>query len=786
MTRDVFISHAGDDASVAGEVCALLEKRGLKCWMAPRDVAAGSEWDEAILDAIETSRVFLLILSKSANDSAYVKNEVNRAFSERKPIVTFRIEDVMPGRSLQLYLARHHWTDAFPPPLAARVETLATSITALLDLPAPVAQLGAVQNVVTADKSSTKRTLLTQVQLWLRSKWWQSKAALGAIAVVAAAIAAGSLFVAYRATRPAQQPLMRFSDDAGSEISLSMVSGPAVAISPDGSRLAFVTQSPDNTTRIAQRLLENQKATTLAGTEGGEAPFFSPDGRWIGFFAQAELKKISVNGGATTTVCETGENIRGGGFWGEDGNIYFANQQTPVMRVSASGGTPSPVMPLQNGEVTNRAAQLLPGNEALLFEASADNNSWVNATIQVVFLKTGQRKKLIQGGYFGRYIHGSDPEQGHLLYMQAGTLYAAAMNARRAELTGAAVPIIEDIPIRAINGLAHLGISNSGTMVYVEGSSASTQVSMAWLDGAEGTEVLPAPPKNAYFFPRLSPDGKRIAMTINEPGGRDLWVYEWGQNRFTRLTFLKQISTMPPLWTPDGKHILFRNPLTSELQGGGTYWMRSDGGGQAQLLMTGGDFAASSFSPDGKRLAYTDLGGSPGIWTLPIDSADPEHPKAGKPEIFLASKDVSPQSSPEFSPDGRWIAFALNQSGRLEIFVRPFPGPGGQWQVTNSGGWLPRWGRDGHTLYFHGGLDYRQIMAASYNVSGDSFAAGEPRLWSGRTLLEAEGFDLAPDGKRALAVVPASGTASATSTTHVNVLLNFADELQRKAPTEKK
>src|SRR5450631_2635250 len=139
MTRDVFISHAGDDASVAIEVCALLEKRGLKCWMAPRDVAAGSEWDEAILDVIETSRVFLLILSTSANDSQYVKNEVNRAFSERKPIVTFRIEDVMPGRSLQLYLARHHWTDAFPPPMGARVETLATSITALLDLPAPAA-----------------------------------------------------------------------------------------------------------------------------------------------------------------------------------------------------------------------------------------------------------------------------------------------------------------------------------------------------------------------------------------------------------------------------------------------------------------------------------------------------------------------------------------------------------------------------------------------------------------------------------------------------------------------
>src|SRR5579872_5233441 len=168
MTRDVFISHAGDDASVAVEVCALLEKRGVKCWMAPRDVAAGSVWDEAILDAIESSRVFLLILSRSANDSQYVKNEVNRAFSERKPIVTFRIEDVMPGRSLQLYLARHHWTDAFPPPLAARIETLATSITALLDSSAASAAItpaaaerathpGAVQPSAPTAKPSIKR-----------------------------------------------------------------------------------------------------------------------------------------------------------------------------------------------------------------------------------------------------------------------------------------------------------------------------------------------------------------------------------------------------------------------------------------------------------------------------------------------------------------------------------------------------------------------------------------------------------------------------------------------------
>jgi Tol biopolymer transport system component len=606
---------------------------------------------------------------------------------------------------------------------------------------------------------------------------WVAAAALAIIAV-------GASFIAYRATRPVERPLMRFTDNVGAEVALGSAAGPAVAISPDGSRLAYVSQGTDGTFRISVRLLENPKSTALTSTEGAAGPFFSPDGRWIGFFANNGLKKISVDGGAAVTLCDTGANPRMG-FWGEDGNIFFANQQTPVMRVPATGGTPSPATQLDNqkGEVSNRGAQLLPGGEAILFEASKDNNVWEDATIQVQFVKTGQRKTLVQGGYFGHYVHGSDPAAGHLVYMHGGTLFAAPMDLGRLELTGPALPVLEDVSSRSINGMAQIGFTASGTLVYIAGSDTAS-MSLSWLDSAGIMQSLPAAPSSSYGFPRISPDGTRIAVFVINASGANLWVYEWVQNRMTRLTFFKTIGTSPPLWAPDGKHIVFVM-ASSELSGPGIYWMRSDGAGEPQQLVGGQNLAPSSFSPDGKRLAYGEAGPDYGIWTVPLDLADPEHPKADKPELFLGSKSVI--RSAAFSPDGRWMAYSSSGSGLFEIFVRPFPGPGGQWQVSNDGGRFPVWSRDSRDLVYEGGKGGSVIMVAPYTVRGDSFAAGQPRPWSQKALsIVLNGFDFAPDGKRAVVVMPTPGASTADRPTHVTFLLNFADELRRRTAIQAK
>jgi serine/threonine protein kinase len=361
---------------------------------------------------------------------------------------------------------------------------------------------------------------------------------LRAVTAVLAIIAAGASFIAYRAARPVEHALMRITDDLGAEISLTVQEGPSVAISPDGSRLAYLSRGTDQTTHLSVRLLENPKSTVLADTEGAAAPFFSPEGHWIGFFTGSTLKKISVDGGAAVTLCEVSGSPRGGGFWGEDGNIYFASQQTPVMRVPASGGTPGAATELdkQKGEVSNRGAQLLPGGEAFLFDASNDNNVWEDATIQVQSVKTGERKTLVQGGYFGHYIHGSDPATGHLIYTHGGTLFAAPMDLKRLELTGSASPVLEDVAGRSGNGFAHLGFTASGTVVYVAGLNASSRQSLFWVDATGNTQIMPAAPGD-YIFPRISPDGTRIAVLVNDRSGLNLAVYELAQNRMTKLTF---------------------------------------------------------------------------------------------------------------------------------------------------------------------------------------------------------------------------------------------------------
>ena len=604
-------------------------------------------------------------------------------------------------------------------------------------------------------------------------------------AAVLSVVATGASFIAYRATRPLERPLMRFTDDLGAEIALSSAPvGPVVAISPDGSRLAYVSRTTDGTPHISVRLLESPKSFVLAGTEGAGGPFFSPDSRWIGFFADNALKKISVDGGAAVILCDTGANPRMGS-WGEDGNIFFANQRTPVMRVPATGGTPSAATKLdnQNGEVSNRGAQLLPGGEAFLFEASKDNNVWEDATIQVQSVKTGQRKTLVQGGYFGQYIHGSDSAAGYLIYTHGGTLFAAPMDLGRLELTGPAVPVLQDVSGRNSNGMAQIGFTVSGTLVYIAGSGTALQ-SLAWLDAAGNTQSLPAAPGSDYVFPRISPDGTRIAMLVMNASGFNIWVYEWGQDRMTRLTFFRAIGGYPPIWAPDGKHIGFVLG-SSELSGSGIYWMRSDGAGEPQQLVSGQNLVPDSFSPNGKRLAYFKLGPDYGIWTVPLDLGDPEHPKAGKPELFLGSKSVI--QSAAFSPDGRWMAYSSSRSGLFELFVRPFPGPGGQWQVSSNSGRHPIWSRDGRALFYEGGKDGNELMAAPYTVKGDSFDAGQPRLWSQKPLSVApNSFDVAPDGKRALVVIPAPGAASAERPTHVTFLLNFADELRRRTAAQTK
>ncbi|HET6142542.1 MAG TPA: TIR domain-containing protein, partial [Candidatus Acidoferrales bacterium] len=655
MSRDVFISHAGDDASVAVEVCAMLESRGLKCWMAPRDVAAGSVWDEAILDAIEASLVFLLILSKSANQSQYVKNEVNRAFSQSKPIVTFRLEDVPPGRSLELYLARHHWTDAFPPPMGARVERLATSITALLDPSAtPAAAAPAATAPVRLTLGARLLSSLSALTKGFRELGTQALIfGLGTL-LLGAGIAG---FAAWDIKPTPPKPVTRAVINLPPGDRLVGPNQTALALSSDGKQLAYAAIR-GATSQIYLRPMDSQEARPISGTEGAIEPFFSPDGQWIGFIADGKLKKISVNGGAAVTLADAENAV--GASWSSQGTIAFAPVGTgsSLLQVLDSGGAPQPLGHFEKGETYQIWPQFLPGGKAVLF---AGGNSGSGDHVIVQSAATGERRSLV-GGTQPQYA-----TSGHLIYAQGTTLMAVPFDPRRLEIKGTPVPVVEDVAYSYSYGSSQYSISDTGSLVYVSGGSQPVQRKMVWVSRNGVEQTLPVPAQN-YRDVVLSPDGQRVAAEIDN----QIWLYDLARDTLTRFTF-EGNQNLSPVWTPDGKRIAFR----SNKEGGAAniFWQRADGSGGLERLSTY-DYlqVPKSWSPDGQFLAFHENSPKTGrdIWVLRMSDR--------KSQPFL----VTPfnEGGPTFSPDGHWLAYVSNESGRPEVYVQPFPGPGGKWQIS--------------------------------------------------------------------------------------------------------
>jgi serine/threonine-protein kinase len=388
------------------------------------------------------------------------------------------------------------------------------------------------------------------------------------------------------------------------------------------------------------------------------------------------------------------------------------------------------------------------------------------------------RKVVVRGGTSPYYL-ATSAASGHLVYLNKATLFAVPFDLDKLEPRGTAVPILDDIARQPNVGIAHLDFSRSGTMVYRRGDQDAGLLTVAWLDGAGKTQPLLAKP-GVYGRLSLSPDGQRLALNVTEGSTTDIWVYDWQRDTMTRLTF--NGTGDGAIWSPDGKYIVFRVP------GAGMSVIRSDGSGQPQPLTQSKSAQYPwSFAPDGKRLAFMeqDPKTSYDVWTVPLETGGAGL-KPGKPEAFLQTPANELYST--LSPDGRWLAYSSNESGISQIYVRAFPDKGGKWQISNNGGAYPIWSRNGHELFFES-LDYH-ILAASYVVKGDSFVADKPRMWSekhiGGAVNSSRNLDLAPDGKRIVAFMPAGEDKGApVSQNHVVFLENFFDELRRRAPVGK-
>jgi serine/threonine protein kinase/Tol biopolymer transport system component len=602
------------------------------------------------------------------------------------------------------------------------------------------------------------------------ARWW-------IISAVACIVALAALigFLRVPGGKPAPQRFVRLNVDLGPEARLLNDRGRhTIAVSPDGTRIAFSCEAPAGEVRICTRKLDQTGVTALAGTEGVEKIFFSPDGQWIGYGARGKLKKVSVQGGAPFVLADA--PFDRGAAWGDDGFIVASLvERAGLMRIPEGGGTPQPLTQLQSRESTHRWPQVLQGGRAVLFTANSQAGDYEKASIDVFSLQTGQRRTLHRGGYYGRYL-----PSGHLIYMHEGTLFAAPMDPDRLVLTGPPTPVLDNIDSRPGDGGAAFDCSRSGVFLYQSGATQN-ESTVQWLEKSGKLQPLIRAP-STYKEIRFSPDGRRLALVNDHGGNPDIWIYDMQRGAMTRLTFGG--ANEGPIWNPGGQYLAYNSG-----QGLGMWWIRVDGSGGPQRLMESENMqSATSFS--GARLAFDQISptSDPDLWTVSIEGAYGDHPKAGAPEPFLRTS--SAEGDAVFSPDGRWLAYTSDESGLSQVYVRPFrpgvlPESGSKIQVSTEGGSSPMWSRTERELFYTSGD--RRIMVVSYSTEGDSFLPNKAALWTQFEVMAPNvtlhmarsSVDLAPDGKRFAVLVPAN-TEPLKPQTHINVLLNFFDELERK------
>jgi eukaryotic-like serine/threonine-protein kinase len=588
--------------------------------------------------------------------------------------------------------------------------------------------------------------------------------ALGLGALVGALIAGAAIWNLKAVHSPVLQPVSRTMITLPADQRLAGLGHPAIALSPDGTRLAYVAMQ-GGTQQIYLRALDSLVATPVPGTEDAVNPFFSRDGQWLGFFAGQNLNKFPLNGGPARTVCAAG-NPRGGS-WGSQGLVAFAPTGVGgLQRVSDQGGAPQLLTHIEKGEVAHRWPEFLPDGSALFFVVGTTASNWANARIAVQSIENGERRNLIQGATQPRYA-----TSGYLLYVQGRSLMAVPFDPQSLTATGAAVPLVDGILQFPSSGAAQYSVSDTGTLVYVPGGAQSAQRRMVWV-ARDGAEKLLAAPPHAYRGPRISPDGKRVAVSIEEQETQ-IWLYDLARESLTRMTFDGN-SNINAIWTPDGKKVTFASNKEGPVN---IFWERADGSGGLERL-TSSEYLHSpmSWSPDGQLLVYSEINATTGydIWVTRVS----DH----KAQLFLRTP--FNESAPRFSPNGKWLAYVSNESGRYEIYVQPYPGPGGKWQISTEGGTEPVWNRNGRELFYRNG----DKMIAVDIVTQPDFTAGKPRvLFEGKHELSPGTFayyDVSPDGQRFLMLKPSE--AGETAPTQINVVLNWFEELKRLAPAGNK
>jgi serine/threonine-protein kinase len=559
--------------------------------------------------------------------------------------------------------------------------------------------------------------------------------------------------------------------------------GNVLAVSPDATHLVYnagATSAVGNLLYL--RAMDQLAATPIQGVAAGATgmPFFSPDGQWIGFWQNGQLKKVAVTGGAPLDLCDVPALF--GASWTSDGTILFGRGPDGIWQVSAGGGQPSQRITVDAKKEIAFGPQMLPGGKAVLFtlasqQVGASNQAlWDNAEIVVQSLDSGKRTVVVRGGADARYV-----PTGHIVYVRQGTLLALPFDPARNAAIGNPVSVVDGIRQEATaaggigfggtTGAAQFTVSENGLFAYVpQDTAASVARTLVWVDRHGRETALPVPDR-AYVYPRISPDGTRIALDIRDQQ-QDIWTWDLSREILNRVTFDPAVDNNP-LWTPDGRRIVFSR------QGQGIFARAADGTGAEERLTESGSNPhwPNAFSRDGTRLVFSDVTAQGS--DLKMLSLDDQR------TVDLIARPIVGETNAEISPDGRWLAYQSNESGQLEIYVRPFPDvQGGRWQVSRAGGTRPLWARSGREVfYFAYSASGGTVMAVPVE-SSSGFQAGNPsKLFAGPyyAALSGRTYDVSPDGQRFLMIRAAASAVN--NTPRIIVVENWFEELKRLVPT---
>jgi serine/threonine-protein kinase len=552
-----------------------------------------------------------------------------------------------------------------------------------------------------------------------------------------------------------------------------------LALSPDASLLAYVA-TQRSVQQIYLRAMDEFDASPITGTEGATDPSFSPDGQWLGFIANGKLKKISIRGGVAQELTEIG-TFYSSASWASEHTIAFAPYSSVLQQVSDEGGTPQPMTRFEKGETLHMWPQFLPGGKAFLFTVATSGPTGI--AVQKI---GGERRTLIPG----QGVSGASYVLGRVIYVQAGNLMAVPFDPDRLQTRKGFVPapVISNIMQYAVNGAAQYTVSATGSLAYVLGSAPRVNSELVWVDRRDQKEYPLGTPARPYNQPRLSPDNTRVAVDVVETTEK-MQVWLWDLARGGPLTpFTFDSVNRHAVWTPDSKRLVFMSNREGPTQ---IFWQLADGTGGLHRLTNNRLTAAGdtlhipySISRSGivtfiKLVRPTEAE----LWALPVGALSGDTPHDGQ-EQRLPVQRAALDGGPQLSPDGRWLAYASDESGQRQIYVQAFYDSGGKQQISTDGGNEPQWNPNGRELFYRSGDKMLAVAIDPQGIAGKAHV-----LFHGPYLKGANGwvrpnYDVSADGQRLLMLKPVGETQ--TPLTEINVVLNWAEELKRLVPAEDK